>query len=152
MISISRVTATEIPDIEELVHQYRDFYKQPRNEKVKQFLSDRIKDEDAIVFVANYVEELNIRSVGFALCYPTFSTVSLSSIWLLNDLYVDQRYRGHGIANSLMQRVETEAKEFGATRVFLRTAEDNEAAQALYEKRGWVRDVTFCRYDLVLPL
>jgi ribosomal protein S18 acetylase RimI-like enzyme len=152
MISISRVTATEIPDIEELVHQYRDFYKQPRNEKVKQFLSDRIENEDAIVFVANYVEELNIRAVGFALCYPTFSTVSLSSIWLLNDLYVDERYRGHGIADSLMQRVETEAKESGATRVFLRTAEDNEAAQALYEKRGWVRDVTFRRYDLVFPL
>jgi ribosomal protein S18 acetylase RimI-like enzyme len=152
MISISRVTAIEIPDIEELVHQYREFYKQPRNQKIEQFLCDRIEAGDAIVFAANYVEELNIRAVGFALCYPTFSTVSLSSIWLLNDLYVDERYRGHGIADSLMQRVEVEAKAAGATRVFLRTAEDNAAAQALYEKRGWVRDVTFRRYDLVFPL
>jgi ribosomal protein S18 acetylase RimI-like enzyme len=152
VISISRVTATEIPDIEELVHQYREFYKQPRAENTKQFLTDRIKAEEAIVFVANYVEELNVRAVGFALCYPTYSTVSLSPIWLLNDLFVDARYRGHGIANSLMDRVETAARESGATRVFLRTAEDNVAAQALYEKRGWIQDVTFRRYDLVFSL
>ena len=146
------MTATEIPDIEELVHQYREFYNQPRAENTKQFLTDRIKTEDAIVFVANYVEELNVRAVGFALCYPTYSTVSLSPIWLLNDLFVDARYRGHGIANSLMDRVETAARESGATRVFLRTAEDNVAAQALYEKRGWIQDVTFRRYDLVFSL
>ena len=152
MISISRVTGTEIPDIEELVHQYREFYNQPRDEKTKQFLADRIKAEDACVYVANYVEELNIRAVGFALCYPTYSTVSLSPVWLLNDIFVDERYRRHGIAQSLMAHVETAAKESGATRIFLRTAEDNEVAQALYEKRGWIRDNTFRRYDLVFSL
>jgi GNAT superfamily N-acetyltransferase len=150
MISISRATAVEIPDLVELVHQYRAFYKQDRNEDVATFLEQRIANDEAIVFIANYVEELNIRAVGFTLIYPTFSTVSLSEVWLLNDLFVDPHYRRHGIAELLMETAELAAKKVGATRVFLRTAHDNLIAQALYEKRGWVQDETFRRYDLLI--
>jgi ribosomal protein S18 acetylase RimI-like enzyme len=83
------------------------------------------------------------------LLYPTFSTVSLSNIWLLNDLYVAESSRGLGIANELMDVAEAAAKSAGATRVFLRTANDNLPAQALYEGRNWIKDEVFRRYDLV---
>lgn len=149
MISISRATKVELPELTELVHQYRAFYKQERSEEVSEFLEQRITNDEAIIFLANYVEELNIRAVGFTLIYPTFSTVSLSTIWLLNDLFVDPNYRRHGIADLLMDTAETAAQDAGATRVFLRTAHDNLAAQALYEKRGWVQVETFRRYDLL---
>jgi hypothetical protein len=48
-----------------------------------------------------------------------------------------------------MDVAESAAKSAGATRVFLRTANDNLPAQALYEGRNWVRDEVFRRYDLV---
>ncbi len=67
----------------------------------------------------------------------------------LNDLYVDESVRGQGIASELMEVAESEAKKAGATRVFLRTANDNLPAQALYEGRNWVKDEVFRRYDLV---
>ena len=145
MSEISRATLSDLAELHPLVEQYRAFYKQPENDKTLGYLEQRIKNDDAIAFIARVDGE----AVGFTLLYPTFSTVSLSNIWLLNDLYVAESARGHGIANKLMDVAEASAKSAGATRVFLRTANDNLPAQALYEGRNWVKDEVFRRYDLV---
>jgi ribosomal protein S18 acetylase RimI-like enzyme len=48
-----------------------------------------------------------------------------------------------------METAESAAREAGATRVFLRTANDNTTAQSLYEGRGYLQDEVFRRYDLI---
>ena len=145
MSEISRATVSDLAELHVLVEKYRAFYKQPENEKTLSYLEQRLKNDQAVVFIARVDGE----AVGFTLLYPTFSTVSLSDIWLLNDLYVDESARGKGIANQLMDVAEVAAKEAGATRVFLRTANDNLPAQALYEGRNWIKDEVFRRYDLI---
>ena len=145
MSEITRVTVADLAELHPLVEQYRAFYKQPQNDKTFSFLEDRIKTEEAVAFIARSAGE----AVGFTLLYPTFSTVSLSNIWLLNDLFVTEAARGNGVASELMDTAESAAKQAGATRVFLRTANDNLPAQALYEGRNWVKDEVFRRYDLV---
>jgi ribosomal protein S18 acetylase RimI-like enzyme len=145
MSEISKVSASDLAELHPLVEKYRAFYKQPENDKTLGFLEERIKSQEAIAFIAR----VNGEAVGFTLLYPTFSTVSLSNIWLLNDLYVAESSRGLGIANELMDVAEAAAKSAGATRVFLRTANDNLPAQALYEGRNWIKDEVFRRYDLV---
>lgn len=149
MIEISRATVADVDVLVDLVEKYRAFYKQEPNERTRGYLTDRLSKNEAVVFLANYVEDFNHKSVGFTMIYPTFSTVSLSEIWLLNDLYVDEQYRRHGVAQKLMDTTESAARDAGATRLFLRTANDNVNAQALYEGRGWVRDEIFRRYDLI---
>ncbi|MEI6109563.1 MAG: GNAT family N-acetyltransferase [Actinomycetes bacterium] len=149
MIEISRATVADVDVLHGLVESYRAFYKQEPNSKTLGYLTDRLSDDEAIVFLACDVTDSNSRAVGFTMIYPTFSTVSLSQIWLLNDLYVDETSRRQGVSQKLMDRAESEAKASGATRLFLRTANDNVTAQALYEGRGWVRDEIFRRYDLV---
>lgn len=145
MSEISRVAVGDLAELHPLVEQYRAFYKQPENESTVSFLEDRIKNEEAVAFIARVDGE----AIGFTLLYPTFSTVSLSNIWLLNDLFVTEAARGNGVASELMDTAESAAKQAGATRVFLRTANDNHPAQALYEGRNWVKDEVFRRYDLV---
>jgi ribosomal protein S18 acetylase RimI-like enzyme len=145
MSEISRATVADLSDLHPLVEQYRTFYKQPENEKTYAYLEQRLSNDEAIAFIAR----LDGSAVGFTLLYPTFSTVSLSNIWLLNDLFVTESARGKGVASELMDVAESEAKQAGATRVFLRTANDNLPAQALYESRNWVKDEVFRRYDLV---
>jgi GNAT superfamily N-acetyltransferase len=149
MIEISRATVADVDVLLDLVEKYRGFYKQEPNAKTRSYLEARLANNEAVVFLANYVEDFNHKTVGFTMIYPTFSTVSLSEIWLLNDLFVDEQYRRHGVAQKLMDTAEAAAKEAGATRLFLRTANDNVTAQALYEGRGWVRDEVFRRYDLI---
>lgn len=145
-VAIRRAIPNDVDQLTELVEQYRDFYKQERDDKTNQYLTDRISKNESVIFVA----EIDGLIVGFTQCYPTFSTLLLSSIWLLNDLFVDPTYRGQHIADQLMQSTEAAAKNLGATRIWLRTAHNNAPAQALYEKRGWVQDDVFKRYDLNL--
>jgi len=145
MSEISRATVSDLAELHGLVEKYRAFYKQPENDKTRSYLEQRLNNDEAVVFIAR----LEGKAVGFTLLYPTFSTVSLSNIWLLNDLYVDESARSKGIASQLMDVAEAAAKAAGATRVFLRTANDNLPAQSLYEGRNWVKDEVFRRYDLI---
>ena len=145
MTDISRASISDLAELHPLVEKYREFYKQPENPKTVQFLTDRLENDEAVVFIAR----VDGNPIGFTMIYPTFSTVSLSAVWLLNDLYVTETSRGQGIANLLMDAAEAAAREAGATRIFLRTAHDNTPAQALYESRGWKQDEVFRRYDLV---
>ena len=140
---------SEVQDVDQLtdlVEQYREFYGQARSEQTPSYLMERISKREAVILVAENDDAL----VGFTQCYPTFSTVSLSVIWLLNDLFVIPDHRRQQVAEQLMQAAEDAAKEAGATRVWLRTAHTNTPAQSLYEKRGWVEDEVFKRYDLML--
>ena len=145
MLEIVRAKLADVSDLHPLVEKYRAFYKQPANEKTLGYLKSRLENDEAIVFIARE----NAEAVGFTMLYPTFSTVSLSAVWLLNDLYVEVSYRGKGIASKLMETAENAARETGATRVFLRTAHDNVTAQSLYEGRKYIQDEVFRRYDLI---
>ena len=146
MVHIRRATLSDVGQLTGLVEQYRAFYLQDSNALTVQFMSDRISRDESVAFVA----EIDDALVGFTQCYPSFSTVSLSVVWLLNDLFVDPEHRGHGIANQLMAEAESAARDAGASRIWLRTAHTNTPAQALYESRGWVYDEVFKRYDLLL--
>ena len=144
-VTISRATQADLGDLVPLVELYRAFYKQPANERTAQYVTDRVRNDEAVVFIAR----IDAKAVGFTMIYPTFSTVALAPIWLLNDLYVDESARGHGIARQLMETAEQAARDAGAARIWLRTANDNLPAQALYEGRGWAQDTVFRRYDLI---
>ena len=64
--------------------------------------------------------------VGFTQLYPSFSSVSMKKIWILNDLFVEETSRRKGSANLLMNTVENYARETGAVRMVLATAVRND--------------------------
>ena len=134
-------------EVSNLFDQYRVFYKSSSDlEAAKQFLKERFEKGDSTIFVASH----DGRIVGFTQLYPSFSSVSMKRIWILNDLFVDEHYRGKGVAQSLMSAAENFARETGAVRVVLATQMSNVAAQSLYELRGYVKDEEFYHYTLRL--
>jgi GNAT superfamily N-acetyltransferase len=145
-LQISPIAIEDIEALVSLVDSYRSFYGQQPSIDTRQYLTKRIEEGSALGFIAR----VEGHPAGFTLIYPTFSTVALAPIWLLNDLYVDENHRRQGIADALLESAENEARQAGAARIWLRTAVDNAPARALYENRGWVLDDIFCRYDLVL--
>ena len=74
----------------------------------------------------------------------------MNRIWILNDLFVDENYRGIGIAKSLMNIAENFAREIGAIRIVLATQIANVAAQSLYESRKYAKNNEFYHYALRL--
>ncbi|QKQ75904.1 GNAT family N-acetyltransferase [Nostoc sp. TCL240-02] len=130
-----------------LFDRYRIFYNQTSNLKAaKEFLKERFNNNDSLVFAANE----NGKLVGFTQLYPSFSSVSMKRVWILNDLYVEESHRGRGIAKLLMSVAEEYAKESGAIRITLSTQTSNITAQKLYETRGYVKNEEFYHYTLRL--
>lgn len=144
---IRKATLEDLEACTLLFDKYMLFYNQPSNlEKHRSFLQERIRRNEAAVFLAFE----NEKPVGFTLVYPTFSSVRLSKILILNDLYVEKEERKNGIGEKLIQKVIELAQLSNADLVRLRTANDNYTAQGLYEKLNFKKDEKFLTYDLSL--
>jgi ribosomal protein S18 acetylase RimI-like enzyme len=146
--SIARAAPRDVEAIAPLFDAYRDFYLQPRDlEAARAFLAERLARDEAVVFVARESDVAGAAALGFTLLYPTFSSVSLAPIFVLNDLYVREDARRSGVGCALLLRAEAHARESGAKRLVLRTARDNLRAQRVYESLGWARDEVFFTYQ-----
>jgi len=59
--------------------------------------------------------------------------------WELTKMAVDLQYRGYGIGQSLIEAIETYAREtLGLTRIYLLSNTVNAAAIRLYKRNGWI--------------
>jgi hypothetical protein len=71
-----------------LFDSYRQFYGQePDLPGARRFLEARLRCRDSVVFLA-FRDDATRTSVGFVQLYPSFSSVSMKPIWILNDLFV----------------------------------------------------------------
>jgi ribosomal protein S18 acetylase RimI-like enzyme len=141
--SISKASMNELDAVAELFDLYRVFYEQPSDLiGAKEFLKERLENEESVIYLALHEGE----AVGFTQLYPTFSSVSMKRSWVLNDLYVRKSARGKGIAQKLIEQAFSLARETKAKGVLLETGKDNEAAQRLYEKIGFVKERNFFYY------
>jgi ribosomal protein S18 acetylase RimI-like enzyme len=144
MIRIAKIE--DLDKLTILFDKYMVFYNKPSDfERHKQYLKDRIENNDCTVFMAFDDEN---EAIGFTLVYPTFSSVRLSKIMILNDLFVNSDLRNSGIGEQLINKVVELAKESGADMVRLRTAKTNTIAQGLYHKMGFVTDEVYLTCDL----
>lgn len=144
-MQIIRADLTHLEQLMPLFDAYRQFYQQSSDiAAARGYLEQRLSNNEAVVFLA-----LNPEAQGFTLLYHHWSSVAMGHVWLLNDLYVTPTARRQGVAEALLQQAADFARADGAKRIWLRTAVDNRAAQALYEKVGYLRDEAFYRYDIV---
>jgi ribosomal protein S18 acetylase RimI-like enzyme len=145
-MEIRKAALTDLEQLCYLFDKYRVFYQQPSDvAAAKIFLEERFNKNESVVLVAEEANSL----WGFTQLYPIFSSVSMKRTWLLNDLFVDERARKKGVAQALLNAAAAFGSQSGAKWLLLQTGNDNQAAQALYEKTGWNRvDDYFYQYNL----
>ena len=147
-IRVVRAASTDLDDLAPLFDGYRQFYGQRSNEVASRaFLSDRIERGESVIYLAYTAPG---EAAGFTQLYPSFSSVSLKPLWILNDLFVRPDIRRGGVGRALLERARQHAAETGAKGLVLSTALTNKAAQTLYESCGWQRDDEFTHYYLFL--
>lgn len=126
---------------------YRQFYGQPsERDRVRGFQKGRLAQGDSVLLIA----EADGLALGFTQLYPSFSSVSMARIFILNDLFVRPEARRSGVARLLLNAAVRHGREAGAIRLSLSTALTNTAAQALYTSAGWERDAVFSVYHFTV--
>lgn len=146
-MEIVLANADHLADVAMLFDHYRVFYGQPSNlYDVHQFLTDRFRNQDSTIFLA--LDQG--AGVGFAQLYPSFSSVSMRRILIVNDLFVLATHRRQGIAKQLMQAAIDYAQKTGAVRLALATQKTNIAAQSLYQSFGCQQDQDFSHFALTI--
>jgi GNAT superfamily N-acetyltransferase len=148
------IVRAEEPDLDlvaPLFDAYRRFYEQAADlEGSRKFIAERFAALDSVIFLALESDDAEaIRGLGFVQLFPSFSSVSMKRLWILNDLYVAAEARGRGVGRALMERARELAVETGAKGLVLETGADNHTAKRLYEALGWRIDGTH-HYELLV--
>ena len=87
-------------------------------------------------------------TIGFTQLYPSFSSLSLKKVLILNDLYVQEDFRRLGVGKMLLDAAKDYALQINSKGLTLSTGIENETAQSLYEKYGFIRNEHFYEYFL----
>ena len=142
-ITVRQAILADLDQLAALFDHYRQFQGQATDlAAARDFLRARFDHGESIVFLADD----GAQPVGFAQLYPSFSSVALKRVFILNDLFVAAAGLRKGVATHLLAAVEAYAWSLGAVRVTLNVAQANVTAQALYAARGWQQDEQFLMY------
>lgn len=146
-MEIYQATIEQLDHVAFLFNQYRIFYRQPADLKSAQkFIRERLQQQDATIFLAME----NEQPVGYTQLFPSWSSVSMQRVWILNDLFVLTEKRNQGIAKALMNKAKDHAMSTDAVRMILATETTNKIGQNLYESMGYRQFDDF--YHYVLPI
>lgn len=148
-VMIRKATLQDLAELTRLLDLYRQFYGQASDHaSIKRFVQERLEKGDSTIFVA---DTEGVRLGGFTQLYPSFTTIGLQRIWILNDLFVDPTFRSQGFGEGLIKAAVDFSKASGARNLSLQTALTNTPAKKLYERLGWKKNEQFLTYDFYHP-
>lgn len=142
---VRRATAKDIKDIDNLLIQVRhthtlirpDLFKEGTKKYTDEELKGILESDNTPVFVY----EENGVALGHAFCI--LEDYTNSDIWVshktlyIDDICVDERCRGRGIAHKLFDAVKEYAKSINCYNITLNVWEGNTNAEKLYRGLGF---------------
>lgn len=136
------IVRAEPDDLESLVplfDAYRAFFAGNELERSKQFLAERLRLRDSVIFLGRR----NASVDGFIQLYPLWSSWHCRRIWFLSDLYVCEGSRKLGLGSRLVQRVAAYAQETDASSIMVELPRREPHLERFYAKLGFGKDPIF---------
>jgi len=146
---IVQATLEHLDLLTPLFIKYREFYGElPFPDSSRKFLETRLKRKESIIYLALADDEDKL--LGYCQLFPSYSSLSLKRVWILNDIFVAEDARRMLVADRLLQTAKQMAKDTNAVRLRVATSVSNEVAQKTYESIGFREDIRFKNYTLEL--
>lgn len=145
-MKIQQVTQQQLEPCADLFDQYRQFYQQTADlDAARAFISERLIKADSVIYLAS---DDNGKGLGFTQLFPSYSSVAMKQVYILNDLFVTKTARKQGVAKALMMTAQAFAQKNKAHAIKLATAKVNIQAKALYDQLGYKLIDSFDYYTL----
>lgn len=132
MAIIKQPNAHDKPDWLNLWQGYLEFYECELPGDISDLAWERFFNPKEPVFCLGAYEGEGM--VGFVTYVLRRSTWSRNYYCYLEDIFVGHSHRGKGAGRNLISVVKESAMKSGCTRLYWMTHENNETAQALYDK------------------
>ncbi len=137
---VKRATVEDLHQLSILFDEYRQFYGASSNIDLSyKFLKQRFENQESVIFIHAKDEVIT----GFVVLYQGFYSISCSSYYILDDVYVTPVYRRQGSAKQLIDTAILFARHDNALRISLETQKNNYQSHLLYEQLGFVKDEEF---------
>ena len=115
-----------------LWEKYNSFYKRTILSEITKETWKRFLDPQEPVFA--FVVEQESQIIGFVHYLFHRHTALMTNSCHLQDLYVLESARGHGVGTSLIELVADQATKAGSPSIYWMTQESNETARKLYDQ------------------
>ena len=103
---IVQATLDHLDLLAPLFVKYREFYGMlPYPESSRKFLEKRLRRKESVIYLA-LPDDDDGKILGFCQLYPSFSSLSLKRVWILNDIYVAEEARRQLVADHLLHQHE----------------------------------------------
>lgn len=145
-ISIRSARRDEIPEVHQLISEFAAFIKTP--EKVSITTEQLQQDLENELYQCLVAIE-NDHIVGYATLCFTYYTWTGKSLYL-DDLYIREAYRGHGIGSLFMNAIFDLARSTSCKKVKWQVSRWNDSAINFYRQLGAAIDDTEMNCDLLL--
>ncbi len=148
-MAIRKATEDDLDALAPLIRAYTDFYESnPADAGLEAMARDVIAapEERAFLLVATSDDG---AVVGFALNQWKWSSLKGARVVVLDDLFVDERARGQGHADALIEATAEVARRHGAPALSWFTMPDNKRAHTVYDRVGGVPEALI-EYELEL--
>mgnify|MGYP003575241794 FL=1 len=141
--AIRQATIQDLPHIVPVFDFYREYFKQQKDPVlVERFLFEKFEHRESVIFIAQKQDEV----IGFAQLYPLFSSLTLQRVWLLNDFFITEEFRGSGVGTQLFATVKEFTLLTKSKGIELSVEHTNKKAWTFWEKQGFKQDEEFRYY------
>ena len=136
MHSISFIKQNEFKLWNELWQKYLKFYQTSLSDSVTKVTWKRIMDPEQNIFSFGgyWAGDGTKELVGFTNFLYHSSTWSEQGYCYLEDLYVEERFRGKGVGRLLIEAVWDDCLRKGVKRLYWKTQDKNRIARIMYDK------------------
>jgi len=124
----------EIPELLDLYASDPVGGGKPLSDEVKSRLVHELAKLPHSFSVIAYVDE---KPAGLVNCLYSFSTFICKPIINIHDVVVSSEYRGFGICQKMLEKVEVMARRHGCCKMTLEVLSKNEVAKTAYSKFGF---------------
>ena len=104
------------------------------NDSVKRDLVSKLSAFPGAFSILGYVDD---QPAGLVNCFMGFSTFKCKPLVNIHDIVVARAYRGNGLSQALLQKVEQVAKEKECCKITLEVLDGNTVAKNAYRKFGF---------------
>src|SRR5271168_4229615 len=110
-LAVRQATIADLAEVAALFDGYRMFYRAASDiEGARQFLAERFANRQSVIILASVAA----KAAGFTQLYPSFSSLSMAPVLVLNDLFVTPEARGHGVGRALLDAAAEYGRQVGA--------------------------------------